>query len=304
MQNYMSRAYLKGILQTFKAAFQLLQNNDPLRLAGATAFFASFALPPILLILIQVMGLLFDRKSIGKQLFFRLSDIVGKESAHQVIITLRGFRGLAHTWPVAIVLFVFLLFVSTTLLKVIKSSLNQLWMIHIPVKENFLQSILGRLRSLIVIGAAGILFLAGLMAESAHAFLGTYIQDLYPGVAFVFNGVFTQLVSLIIVTAWFTVLFRYLPDARPDWKVAFTGALLTGVLFNIGKLLLRRLLSGGNLGLLYGASASAVLLLLFIFYSAIIFYYGAAFTKAWSEYRKRPMQPLRKATFYELADVE
>jgi membrane protein len=300
----MSRAYLKGIVQTLKAAFQLLQINDPLRLAGATAFFASFALPPILLILIQVMGLLFNRRSIGKQLFLRLGDTVGQESAHQVVITLRGFRGLAQTWPVAIALFLFLLFVSTTLLKVIRSSLNQLWMIRITVKENFLQSILGRLRSLIVIGAAGILFLAGLMAESAHAFLGTYMQNLYPGVAFVFNGVFTQLVSLIIVTAWFTVLFRYLPDARPDWKVAFAGALLTGVLFNIGKLLLRRLLSGGNLGLLYGASASAVLLMLFIFYSAIIFYYGAAFTKTWSEYKNRPMQPLRKATFYELADVE
>jgi membrane protein len=300
----MSRAYLKGILHTLKAAFQLLQSNDPLRLAGATAFFASFALPPILLILIQVMGLLFDRKSIGKQLLLRLGDIVGKDSAHQVIITLRGFRGLAQTWPVSIVLFVFLLFVSTTLLSVIRSSLNQLWKIHIPVKENFLQSMLGRLRSLMVIGAAGILFLAGLMAESAHAFLGTYIKDLLPGAAFAFNGVFSQLLSLVIVTAWFTVLFRYLPDARPHWKVAFAGALLTGVLFNTGKLLLRRLLSGGNLGLLYGASASAVLLMLFIFYSAIILYYGAAFTKVWSEFKNRPMQPLRKATFYELADVE
>ncbi|WP_177230523.1 YihY/virulence factor BrkB family protein [Chitinophaga sp. CF118] len=300
----MSRAYLKGIFQTLKAAFQLLQNNDPLRLAGATAFFASFALPPILLIFIQVMGLLFDRKSIGKQLFLRLGDLVGKESAHQVVITLRGFRGLAQTGPVAIILFIFLLFVATTLMKVIKSSLNQLWMIHMPVKENFWQSLQGRLRSLIVIGAAGLLFLAGLVAESAHVFLGTYIKDLFPGAAIVFNGVVSQLISLIIVTSWFAVLFRYLPDARPDWKVAFAGALLTGVLFNIGKLVLRRLLSGGNLGLLYGTSASAVLLLLFIFYSAIIFYYGAAFTKVWSEYKQRPMQPLRNATFYELADVD
>lgn len=300
----MSKSYLKGILHTFKAAFQLLQLNDPLRLAGATAFFASFALPPTLLILIQVLGLLFDRKNIGRQLVGRLGDLVGRESAEQVVVTLRGFRGLAQTWPVAAALFLFLLFVSTTLLKVIKSSLNQLWMIRIPVKESFGRALLERLRSLIVIGAAGILFLTGVVAESAHAVLGTYVQDLFPGAAFVFNGVFTQAVSLLIVTAWFAVLFRYLPDARPDWKVAFAGALVTGVLFSIGKLVLKRLLSGGNLGLIYGASASAVLLMLFIFYSAIIFYFGAAFTKAWSEFKQRPMHPLRKATFYELADVE
>lgn len=300
----MSREYIKSILSTLRVAFQVLQKNDPLRLAGATAFFASFALPPILLILVQVLGLLFNRRSIGRQLIMRLGELVGQESAEQVVITLRGFRGLAQTWPVAIVLFIFLLFVATTLLKVIKGSLNQLWMIRKTGKESFLQSLMDRLRSLIVIGAAGILFLASLMAESVHAFLGSYVNDIFPRAAFVFSGVFTQLASLLIVTSWFAVLLRYLPDARPTWKVAFSGALLTGVLFSIGKLVLRRLLYGGNIGILYGASASAVLLMLFIFYSALIFYYGAAFTKVWSEFKHRPMQPVRHATFYELADVE
>jgi membrane protein len=300
----MSREYIKSIIRTLRVSFQLLQKNDPLRLAGATAFFVSFGLPPILLILVQVLGLLFNRRSIGRQLIMRLGELVGQESAEQVVVTLRGFRGLAQTWPVAIILFIFLLFVATTSLKVIKSSLNQLWMIRKTGKESFVQSLLDRLRSLIVIGAAGILFLASLMAESVHAFLGSYVHDVFPRAAFAFSGAFTQVVSLLIVTSWFAVLFRYLPDARPTWKVAFSGALLTGILFNIGKLVLRRLLYGGNIGILYGASASAVLLMLFIFYSAIIFYYGAAFTKVWSEFKHRPMQPVRHATFYELADVE
>lgn len=300
---YMSRTNFKSLLRTLRVSFQVLQNNDPLRLAGATAFFASFALPAILLILIQAMGLLFDRKLIGRQLFLRMKDLVGEDSAGQVVETLRGFRKLADTIPIAIILFVFLLFVTTTLLKVIKSSLNQLWMVRISKKENFGQQILGRLRSLIVIGAAGVLFLAGLTVESGLALVGNYVKELVPGAAFYVSGFFTQLVSLIIVTTWFAVLFRYLPDARPAWKIAFTGALLTGVLFSIGKLLLRHLLYGGNIGILYGASASVVLLMLFIFYSAIIFYYGAAFTKVWSEYKHCPMQPLHRATFYELADV-
>jgi membrane protein len=294
----------RDFFSTFRTAFRTLQNNDPLRLAGATAFFASFALPPILLILLQVMGLLFDRKHLGKQLFLRLGELVGTDSAEQVVVTLRGFRNLGKTWPVATLLFIFLLFVATTLLKVIRSSLNQLWQIRLPEREGFVRSLMGRLRSLIVIGAAGILFLASVLTESAHAFLGTYIHDLFPNADLIFNELFAQLVSLAIVTAWFTVLFRYLPDARPDWKVAFSGAFLTAILFGIGKFVLRRLLYGGNIGILYGASASAVLLMLFIFYSSIIFYYGAAFTKAWSEFKQRPMQPLRHATFYELADVD
>jgi membrane protein len=298
------KSFINDFFRTLRVAFVVLQRNDPLRLAGATAFFASFALPPILLILIQVMGILVDRRNLGKQFVQRLGELVGKDSAQQVLVTLRGFRGLAQNGPVAIILFIFLLFVATTLLKVIRGSLNQLWMIRISGKENFLESMLGRLRSLIVIGAAGLLFMVGILAESVQSFLGNYLQELTPQVAFVFNGVFTQIVSLVIVTCWFAVLFRYLPDARPAWKIAFTGALVTGVLFGIGKLVLKRLLYGGNIGILYGASASAVLLMLFIFYSAIIFYFGAAFTKAWSDFKHRPMQPLRRATFYELADVD
>lgn len=285
-------------------ALQLLLKNDPLRLAGATSFFSTFALPPILLIVIQLLGLIFNRHEMSQNLFDRLSSILGKDSVHLVVNAIRGFRGLAQSWPIAIIGSLFLIFVATTLFKIIKSSFNQLWMIRLAGKENIRSVLFSRLRSLLVIGLAGVLFLAALMLEGLQAILGRFLAESWPSVGLIFNVTFTQLLSLLVVTTWFTALFRYLPDGRPSWTVALTGALLTSILFNIGKVVLHWALPGSNLGVLYGTSTSVVLLLLFVFYSSIILYFGAAFTKVYSEYRNQPIQPLSNALFYKLADVK
>ncbi len=300
----MNTTGLKHIAQQFGKAFRLLVKNDPMRLAGATAFFTTFALPPILLILIQLLGLLFNRRNISRQLFGRLSEIVGKDSVHELVGTLRAFRGLAVNWPIAIFGFLFLVFVATTLFKVIQSSFNQLWMIRRTGNHSVGMAIGTRIKSFAIILFTGLLFLASLFAESLQLVFGKYVTELMPGVGLIFNNVLSILISLLTVWAWFTVLFRYIPDGRPSWKVALSGALLTGILFNIGKYVLRWLLPGSNIGVVYGTSASIVLLLLFVFYSSLILYYGAAFTKVWSVHINQPIVPVDNAINYVYADDE
>lgn len=143
----------------------------------------------------------------------------------------------------------------------------------------------------------------GLLTEAIQTFLGKYIDEIRPGTAIYFNGVLSQLVSIIIVTAWFAFLFHFLPDGKPKWRVTLFGAFITSLLFTAGKLVLRWLLFHSNISKLYGASGSIVLLLLFVFYSALILYYGAAFTKVWSEYGGQEITPLRHAVHYQVAEV-
>ncbi|RXK80602.1 YihY/virulence factor BrkB family protein [Filimonas effusa] len=296
------KSFFSDHWNVLKQAAQLLISNDPLRLAGATAFFTSFALPPILIILTQIFGLLFNRKELSVNLYHKIEELVGKNSAMQVVTTLRGFRGLAYNWPIAIGGFLFMIFVATTLFKVIKASFNQLWMIRVP-KRSFKATLEDRFRSLIVILLAGVLFLAGALAESIQAIMGNYLHELSPLLADIMNNILAQVVSVLIVTAWFAVLFRYLPDGRPSWKIAIAGALVTSLLFTVGKVVLKRALPDTGLGVIFGASAALVLLLLFVFYSSMILYFGAAFTKVWSEYKQKPIQPLRKAQFFEYAEI-
>lgn len=290
-------------LYLLKASFQVLGRNDPLRMAGATAFFTTFALPPILMIIIQLLGLVFDPGAISDHIFHDLSGIIGSAAVRQLINTMVAVRKVADNWMIIIGGFLFLLFVATTLFKVIKGSLNQLWSIRIVKKRNLWERLRTRARSIFVILLAGLLFVIGLIGEGIQAYMGKYVFE-YSQVLFLyFNNTVNFFISIVIVTAWFALLFRVLPDGRPHWKIVLGGAFLTSVLFNTGKILLRWLLTYSNLKTFYGTSGSLILLLLFVFYTSLILYYGAAFTQVLSQYTQKPIRPLPYAVHYKYAEA-
>ena len=299
-----NRNSFQNFIFLLRETFRVLGRNDPLRMAGATAFFTTFALPPILLILIQVLGLILDPKMVSISLFRELSGIIGRASVRQLINTMSAVRELAENWPVIIIGFIFLLFVATTLFKVIKGSMNQLWSIRIIKKRNVWERLRTRTRSIAVILLAGLLFVIGLLGEAIQAYLGKYVFEYSPLLFFYFNNSVNYFLSVLIVTAWFTLLFRVLPDGRPHWKVALGGAFLTSVLFNTGKIMLRWLLTYSNLKTFYGTSGSLILLLLFVFYSSLILYYGAAFTRVLADFARRPIKPLHYAEHYRYTSEE
>jgi membrane protein len=294
---------VRQLPRLFKNAFVNLVHNDPLRMAGATAFFTSFALPFILIILLQVLGLVINPRQLRKELFEDLSGIFGPQSVQQVVDTLIAFRHLADNLFITMAGVIFLLLVSTTLLMVIKGSINQLWRIRAEGDRSFFRLLGTRLQSILIIAATGILFLLSIVADAAKAQVGAKVYEADPTLAFYFMGVLTYLLSLLFVTLWFGIIFRVLPDARAPWKVAFTGALVTAILFNLGKHILRLLLNYSSLNSLYGTSASVVLVLLFVFYTSLIMYFGAAFTRVWAEYRGEHIRPMPYATHYKVMEV-
>jgi len=169
-------------------------------------------------------------------------------------------------------------------------------------KESFGKMIKSRLTGLLMIFFAGILLMIGMFAEGIRVLLGKYIKHFFPEFSNYYNSTLSYIISVFIVMAWFALVFRFLADARPNWKVCFTGGILTSILFNMGKLILSVMLSYSNINTIFGASASIVLILLFVFYSALIFYYGACFTKLWSINNNEPVRPLHNAVHYKLTE--
>lgn len=291
------------VFYLLRRAFVKLAHNDPLRMAGATAFFTSFALPFILIILVQLLGLFYNERIVRGELFQTLSGAFGRNAVRQVVSVLRAFRQLADNPLVTVVGVLFLFLVSTTLLMVLKSSINQLWRIKVLPGRGFLSTLGIRLQSLLIIIGTAVLFLLSILAEGLKAYLDHTITTVLPAFAHYFIGVLNYVFSVFFVALWFVVIFRLLPDAKAPWKVAFTGAVVTSLLFNLGKYILRVLLVNSNIGTLYGASTSVVLLLLFVFYSSLILYFGAAFTRVWAEHIGAPIKPRPYATHYKLTDV-
>jgi membrane protein len=293
------RPILKGVWQIPQKAFVLLRKNDPLRMAGATAFFTSFSLPFILIILIQLFGLVLNPGKLSDHLFRSLSYILGHPGVRQIRDTLQGFQRLATNAYIAVGGFVFLLFVVTTLFKVIKDSINQLWEVQIT-EGRLADTLLPRLRAILLIVLAGLLFLLDVAGEAFLVVLRDSMSGLGTGTGHVLYFVLQQLISFVIVTGWIAVLFLYLPDGRFSFGVTCTGALLTGALFTGGKFFLGWLLLSSNIKHLYGAAGSFVIVLLFLFYVSLILYYGAAFTAAWAAYRKDPVRPAAHGRRYKV----
>lgn len=272
-----------------------------MRMAGATAFFTTFALPPIIFILSQLFGLIVGRRTVGRGLIENLSDTLGKDSAEQVRRVVRSIYSFNNeTWYIIVLGILFLVFVATTLFSEIRNSMNDLWQIDVQEKPGFIFIITGRARSFAVILLAGLLFFANLFLESLEIIAGNYVDEIWNGGSAYFKSILQQIISVIVVAAWFILLFRFLADGKPKWKAAFVGGLLTGILFIAGKLLLKFLLLDSGIDQLYGAGGAFVLLLLFVFYSSFILFFGASYVAVYSEKKQWPIMPRGNAYTYTI----
>ncbi|MBC8035461.1 MAG: YihY/virulence factor BrkB family protein [Chitinophagaceae bacterium] len=285
-----------------KNSFRRLKRNDPLRMAGATAFFTCFALPPIIVLLFQLFSIFFSRQLVGSELGEVLDATLGNEGSTQLRNTARSLRNLANNWYMALMGLVFLVFVATTLFQVIRNTFNDIWNIRLE-RSGFVYGLKVRARSLVVILAAAVLFLAAAVIDLINVFSGKYITKISEKGSVFFTGALHHITGMVIVTVWFIVLFRFLANARPSWRVATAGGIVTGVLFSLGKSLLSTILANSNPGAVYGAGGAIILILLFVFYASFILYFGASFIKEYALVVNDPIVPSHRAYQYELQKV-
>ena len=149
----------------------------------------------------------------------------------------------------------------------------------------------------------GLLFFAAQLIDAGQHLLGQYFKDSFPQAVLYGTKALYQIIVIAVSTTWFYLLFRFLPDAKPERRVGLLGAFITALLFNAGKWGLGFVLKPGNVSNFYGASGAIVLLLLFVFYSSMILYCGAAFTRVWGEFTGRPLELKPHAVRYRLVDI-
>ena len=282
-----------------------LAANDPLRLGAATAFFTSFALPPILIILVQLLSSLYPSSIVRVMLLGKVSDLVGASAAGLVAQIVMNVADPQRSRLVMWAGFAFLVFVATTLFTVIQHSLNQLWQMR-PKRGTgqLAQAVRARARSAgILLATAGLSVLA-FGTDAALNLFAESVRDFDPSLGYCVVRGLNAIVAWLILAAWFGVTFRTLSLAKVPWRAVTRGAALTALLISLGEVVLGQLLVARNLGPVYGPASSLVLVLLFVFYCAMIFYFGACFTKVYAHRIGLDIQPKKTAVRYRLVNVE
>jgi membrane protein len=134
--------------------------------------------------------------------------------------------------------------------------------------------------------------------------LGDQLKARFPNVTVAIFYILNLIISFIVITSLFAVIFKVLPDAKTKWKDILPGALASGILFMIGKFAISFYIGKSNVGSTYGAAGSLVVLLLWVYYSAIILYMGAEFAKAWTSHKGFSIRPNDYAVALKKVEVE
>lgn len=295
---------VREITTLLKGTFQLISNSSPLLLSASTAFFTTFALSPILINLSHLLNLFFDQETILRKLFTKVATSVGDKAASDIKRIVENFLSFETNAWVTVFLTIFFYFVGTTLLTIIRQCIHQIWHIKRKVDHNMGYHAKERLIEIGIILLIGILFLISTIIDNGIDSVKYFMEQRDPGMEPAVTGILHALLSIVMISTWITLIFRLMPEAHVRWKVAMAGGLFTGILFNIGRYTLTKLLVTEEFRHLFGPSASIALLLLFIFYCSLALYFGAAFTYVYAKSIQQPIRPGNLADKYEKKIIE
>jgi membrane protein len=261
------------------------------RLGAALAYYTVLSLAPLLILMIATAGLVFGRDAAQGQLFGEIRGMVGSAGAAAIEQMVQNASKPGQGIVASLFGFATLLFGASSVTAELRNALNVIWDQRPDPNGGIKDVVKERSWALFIVLGCGFLLVVSLLISSALAAAGKYMSGLLPvppGVMEVFNS----LLSLVVLTGVFAVLFKYLPDARITWRDVFLGAAFTAALFTLGKLLIGLYLGKAGFGSTYGAAGSLVIVLVWVYYSAQIFFFGAEFTQVYAQrHRSTPPRP-------------
>lgn len=287
---------LKNIWSLLKRTVTEFSNDNVTKLSASLAYYTVFSLGPLIMVVISLTSLFFEDKAVKWQVYWQIKDLIGQETADQVITVIQNMQdNNASTF--SIISIGILIFGATTIFADMQGSINYIWSIRAKPEKGWLKFLKNRLLSFsMVLGISFLLIVSLLVNTVVDLFAGSLMSKVYKEAIMVYN-IFNVVLLFVIITSLFAVIYKVLPDAYIKWKDAFVGASFTGVLFMFGKYLISLYLSSSNMHNTYGASASIVVLLSWVYYTSIILYFGAEFTKVYALKFGKGISPAHNAVF-------
>src|SRR5665213_1920248 len=263
-----------------KTAFEQWLRHRSLRLGAALAYYSVFSMGPLLLIVTAVAGLFFGEAAVRRSLAAQFNELLGKTGGAAVEAMLAG-ASAKHSGIIAVVSGVgFLLVAAVGILAQLKDALNTIWNVEDPKNAS-----VGWYLRTYGVSLAGILVLGLLVAVSLVLSAAVAAFSQWAGISSVPWQLAQSLVSLSVLSVLFGMLFKWFPDTHVAWWDVVAGAVVTGILFEIGRQIIAWYVGSQGLESTYGAAASILVLLIWVYYSAQIVLFGAELTHAYAAER-------------------
>lgn len=267
---------LSVVSERLRATFRVYSDARGERLAAALAYYATFSLAPLVVLVLAVAGLVYGRRSAAARvdLLAQAGDVLGRDGARLLEGLLEGAAAAPGTGVWATATSALALGMGATALYVrLQDALNAIWNVR-PAYTGVLGMLWDRVRSLVLVLGTGLVLVVGLLLSSLLTGLAEW------GAAPALLSASERLLSLVLLTGLFALLYRTLPDAPVQWAEVTGGALGAAVLVTLGTAGLGWYLGVASVTSAYGAAGALVAFLLWVYYAAQVFFLGAAWTAA------------------------
>ena len=264
--------------------------DGALMLSAALAYYSVFSIAPLLIISVSIAGLVLGPEAVRGQLDEQLSGYIGKQAALGVQSMVQGASKPAQSWMGAVMGFTLLLVGASGVFGQLKVALNIIWDVKVTKKVGVAGFLRSYLLSFGMVLVLGFLLLVSLLLSAAIAALNKYL-NYYLGLPVEVWTVVATIVSIALLALLFATLFKVLPDMQVRWREVWVGAVVTAVLFEVGKFGLGYYIGRESTASTYGAAASVVLLLLWVYYASCILLFGAEFTQVYARSSGRHVEP-------------
>jgi membrane protein len=300
-----SESFLSNAFSQLKQTFQeWLQDKAP-QLGAALAYYTVFSLAPLVLVLLAIVGVIFRDDPAGT--WDKITEQMGyflDPSAVQVVQSIAqkasqpGKSTLATLIGVALALFG-----ASGVFGQLQDALNTIWGVKAKPGRGVWGFLRSRFLSFAMVGGICFLLLVSLAIEALLKGFSHYVQSVLPGGIVIALTIYVVF-DFAVVVLLFAMIFKVLPDVEIQWRDVWIGAVMTAILFGIGKWLLGFYLGSGAAGSAYGAASSLITLLLWVYYSSQILLFGAEFTQVYASRAGRGLKPAKYAVRVETKEIE
>ena len=266
---------------SWRRPFQLLAtatngfiDHDDLTLAASIAYYTALSLAPMLILALWIASAVSPQAQ--DQLVAQIGQLAGEQAQTAIKLIIDSAAAKPASGRVAgIGGLIVLLFSATAVFSQLQAALNVIWAHEVPPHAGGNALLAWARRRFLSIGILGAMVFVLIVSLAVSAVLKIFLsQD------DVFWNVVNEIVTGAVFTCLFAALFKFLPDAHLTWRATWAGALVTALLFVVGKFSIGLYLASSGIGDAYGPAGSMVLLLVWVFYSAAIFLFGAEIVQA------------------------
>lgn len=267
-----------------KRTYTQWDDHQATRFGASVALYTLFSIAPLLLLVAAVVALVFSHEQAQSALIDQARNLMGQRGAEAVQSVLQSAQKPKSGVIATVIAFITLLFGASGVFIELREALNAMWDAKARSSSGIMGLVKDRLFSFGMVLSVGFLLLVSLLLSAGLSFVEKFFGNLVPIPAPVLH-VSNFVLSFVVISGLFALMFRFVPDTRVAWRDVSVGAIGTALLFTIGKFVLGLYLGMASVGSTYGAAGSLVAVIVWVYYSAQIFFFGAEFTHVYAEQR-------------------